>query len=258
MKSVDELWQTIREEAGQAGAGEPVLASYYHAVILNHHSLAAALSYHISAKLDSNTVPAMLVREVFDEAYAADPGIVAAAAADICAHYDRDPACDQYAMPFLYFKGFQAVQAYRVAHWLWQRGRHAMALYLQNAISTTFDVDIHPAATLGSGIMVDHATGLVIGETAVVGNNVSMLHSVTLGGCGTTSGDRHPKIADGVLISTGAKVLGNIQIGEGAKIAAGSLVLEAVPPHATVAGVPARIVGRGAKSQPALDMDQKL
>lgn len=258
MESVAGLWQSIRDEAQTIGADEPVLASFYHATILKHATLSSALSFHIAAKLECSTVPTMLVREVFDQAYAADAAIVEAAAQDILAHYERDPACNQYSMPFLYFKGFQAVQAYRVAHWLWHQGRREMAYYLQNRIASVFDVDIHPAAKLGHGIMVDHATGLVIGETAVVGNNVSMLHSVTLGGCGTTSGDRHPKIGDWVLISTGAKVLGNIEIGEGAKIAAGSLVLDPVPAHTTVAGVPARAVGRTAEERPARDMDQQI
>lgn len=258
MKTVEEVWQIIRDEARAASTAEPVLASFYHAVVLNHRSLAAALSYHIAEKLHAKTVPTMLVREVFDEAYAAEPEIVTAAAADVCAHYDRDPACNRYVMPFLYFKGFQAVQAYRVGNWLWRRDRRSMALYLQNRIATAFDVDIHPAARLGSGIMVDHATGLVIGETAVVGNNVSILHSVTLGGCGNVKGDRHPTIGDWVLLSAGAKILGNIHVGEGARVAAGSLVLEDVPPHATVAGVPAAVVGSKTDSQPALEMNQKL
>lgn len=235
-----------------------MLASFYHANILNHDNFAAALSFHIAAKLGCDSVPAMLIRDVFHQAFERDPDIVKAAVADICAHYDRDPACDHYGMPFLYFKGFQAIQAYRIAHWLWGQGRQAMALFLQNRIATVFDVDIHPAAKIGSGVMVDHATGLVIGETAVVGNNVSMLHSVTLGGCGSGSGPRHPIIADGVLIATGAKILGNITVGEGAKIAAGSVVLESVPPHSTVAGVPAKVVGRPSEAVPALDMDQYI
>lgn len=256
--STDQLWSAMAEEARTFGGNEPVLASFYHANILNHDNFAAALSFHIAAKLGCDSVPAMLIRDVFHQAFERDPGIVEAAVADICAHYDRDPACDHYGMPFLYFKGFQAIQAYRIAHWLWGEGRQAMALFLQNRIATVFDVDIHPAAKVGSGVMVDHATGLVIGETAVVGNNVSMLHSVTLGGCGSGSGPRHPTIGDGVLIATGAKILGNILVGEGAKIAAGSVVLESVPPHSTVAGVPAKVVGRPSEAVPALDMDQHI
>lgn len=256
--SLDALWSAMRSEAEAFGRSEPVLASFYHASILNHGNFADALSFHMASRLDCDSVPAMLVREVFHEAFTAAPEIVEAAAADVCAHYDRDPACDHYSMPFLYFKGFQAIQAYRIAHWLWQADRKSMALFLQNRIAAVFDVDIHPAAQVGAGIMLDHATGVVIGETAVVGNDVSMLHSVTLGGCGLSDGPRHPHIGNGVLISTGAKILGNICIGEGAKIAAGSVVLEAVAPHTTVAGVPARPVGRASTALPALEMDQGI
>jgi serine O-acetyltransferase len=157
--------------------------------------------------------------------------------------------------PFLYFKGFHALQTHRIGHWLWNHGRESLALFFQNQMSVEFGVDIHPAARLGHGIMLDHATGVVIGETAVVGNNVSILQSVTLGGTGKDEGDRHPKIGDGVLISAGAKILGNIRVGDGAKVGAGSVVLENVPAHTTVAGVPARIVGRPSSDQPALEMD---
>ncbi len=256
--SSGELWEKISAEAEQFGLSEPVLASYYHAHILRHGNFVDALSFHLASILDSDSVPAMLIREVFHAAYCTQPAIIEAAVADICAHYDRDPACDHYGMPFLYFKGFQAIQAQRIAHFLWREGRKSLALYLQNRMAAVFDVDIHPAAKLGQGIMLDHATGVVIGETAEVGNNVSMLHSVTLGGCGRGRGQRHPKIADGVLISTGAKILGNICVGEGAKIAAGSVVLEDVAPHSTVAGVPAVPVGSGGKSMPALEMDQHI
>ena len=168
---------------------------------------------------------------------------------------DRDSACTELSVPFLYFKGFHALQTHRVTHWLWEQGRESLALFFQNRMSAEFGVDIHPAAQLGYGIMLDHATGLVIGETAVVGNNVSILQSVTLGGTGKDEGDRHPKICDGVLISAGATILGNICVGEGAKVGAGSVVLEAVPPHTTVAGVPAKIVGRPSTEQPAMEMD---
>lgn len=256
--SSEQLWQLICDEAQGFGDSEPVLASYFHAHILRHGSFVEALSYHLAAKLDSDSVPAMLIREVLLKAYQAEPAIIEAAVADICAHFERDPACDHYGMPFLYFKGFQAIQAQRIAHYLWRQGRKSLALYLQNRMAAVFDVDIHPAAQLGCGIMLDHATGVVIGETAVVGNNVSLLHSVTLGGSGSGGGPRHPHISDGVMISTGAKVLGNIVIGEGAKIAAGSVVLDAVPPYITVAGVPAKPVGSSGKAMPALEMDQQI
>ena len=256
--AVNELWLAMIKEAREYGRNEPVLASFYHASILNHSSFAGALSFHIASKLGCDSVPAMLIRDVFNEAFASDPAIVNAAAMDIRAHFDRDPACDHYGMPFLYFKGFQAIQAYRIAHWLWVQRRESLALFLQNRIASVFDVDIHPAAVIGCGVMIDHATGLVIGETAVVGDNVSMLHSVTLGGCGSGPGPRHPHICDGVLISAGAKVLGNIVVGEGAKIAAGSVVLNSVAPYSTVAGVPAKQVGKLSVDLPALNMDQYI
>lgn len=254
----DFVWQAIRDEAGRASYNEPVLASYYHAAILNHGSFEAAISFHLANKLDSAAVPAMLIRQVFEEAMAAEPGIATAMRRDIQAYKERDPACDKFSMPFLYFKGFHALQAHRIAHWLWRQQRTSLALFFQNQISQAFAVDMHPGARIGSGIMIDHATGVVMGETSVVGDNVSFLHSVTLGGTGCAEGDRHPKIGDGVLISAGAKILGNITIGTGAVIGAGSVVLEAVAPHTTVAGVPAKVVGRPAAEQPALTMDHQL
>ena len=256
--AVIDVWQFIGLEAAEASAREPVLASFYHAAILNHPSFAAAISFHLANKLDSQAMPAMMIREVFEAALANDPQIELAMRADICAHRERDPACNQYSMPFLFFKGYHALQSYRVAHWLWQRGRQCLALYLQNQISQEFDVDIHPAAVIGRGVMIDHATGVVMGETTVVEDNVSLLHGVTLGGSGCASGDRHPKVRRGVLIGVGAKILGNIDIGEGAKIGAGSVVLEPVLPHTTVAGVPAKLVGRPRVEEPALDMDHHL
>lgn len=238
------LWQRIREDAAALSESEPNLASFFHASLLNHGSLASALAFLLADRLGDRDVTPMQLRQVCDEALTSDPSIVEAAAADTLAHYDRDPACAYYAMPILYFKGFHAVQAYRIAHWLWQQRRHALARFLQSRIATVFDVDIHPAARIASGLMVDHATGLVIGETAVVGPNVSILHGVTLGGSGTGKGPRHPQVGEGVLISAGSKLLGPVIIGAGAKIAAGSVVLENVPAHMTVAGVPARQVGR--------------
>lgn len=252
------IWPQIREEALEASRQEPILASFFHASIINHKSLAEALTFHLAGVLDSAALPATLVREVCDQATRADPGIVEAAAADIEAYYDRDPACDRYVVPLLYYKGYQAIQAHRVAHWLYQRQRTSFALYIQNQVATRFSVDIHPAARLGKGLMLDHATGLVVGETAVIGDSVSMLHGVTLGGCGLSTGDRHPKVRDGVLLSAGAKLLGNIEVGAGARIAAGSVVLSDVPPNATAAGVPAKIVGQAGKKPAALDMDQRF
>lgn len=253
-----DVWQEIRTEAQQASAEEPVLASFYHASILNHTSFAAAISFHLANKLDSQALPAMMLRKVFSEAMAADAGIEQAMRADIRAHRERDPACNKFCIPFLFFKGYHALQSWRIAHWLWLHERRALALYFQNQISEAFDVDIHPGARIGSGIMIDHATGVVIGETTVIEDDVSMLHSVTLGGSGCMKTDRHPKIRRGVLIGVGAKILGNIEIGEGAKIGAGSVVLDAVAPHTTVAGVPAKPIGRPKGEAPALDMDHHL
>jgi serine O-acetyltransferase len=252
------LWEAIRREATRLAAQEPFLGSFFHATILNHDSMASALSFHLANKLDSAVLPAMLIREVIDNAIASDPTILRAAEIDVMAIRSRDPACDHFSTPFLYYKGFHALQAYRVAHWLWEQDRRPLAIFVQNQVSASLAVDIHPAATIGSGIMLDHATGIVVGETSVIGDDVSILHSVTLGGTGKASGDRHPKIHNGVLLSAGAKVIGNIVVGEGAKVGAGSVVLEDVPPHVTVAGVPARIVGRPNCDSPALDMNQSL
>lgn len=244
---IDYLWRILREEATQQTQAEPALASFYHSSILSHDAFEAALAFQIASNLDSDTVPSMLLRDEFTRALQSSPDIAQAARDDIHAYKDRDPACDRFSMPFLYFKGFQATQAHRFAHWLWQHGRQALAYYIQHRAAVLFDVDIHPNASIGSGLMVDHATGLVIGETAVVGRNVSLLHEVTLGGTGCDSGDRHPKVEDDVMISAGAKLLGNIRIGVAAKIGAGSVVVEDVPPGVTVVGVPARLVTRAAK-----------
>jgi serine O-acetyltransferase len=253
----DSLWNSICEEAKILSKSEPILASFYHAIILNHQNFASAISFHLANKLDSPALPAMMIREVFEQAMAADQQIEEAMKADIIAHRERDPACKNLCMPFLFFKGYHALQSWRIAHWLWQQGRRSLALFFQNQISQVFDVDIHPGASIGKSVMIDHATGVVIGETAVVEDQVSMLHGVTLGGSGCAKTDRHPKIRQGVLIGVGAKILGPIEVGKGAKIGAGSLVLENVAPHTSVAGVPAKVIGRATES-PALDMDHQL
>ncbi|WP_226647078.1 serine O-acetyltransferase [Microbulbifer variabilis] len=252
----DLLWERIRIEVAQQVEREPILASFLHATILNHSSLEAALSFHLANKLDNAVAPALLIREVIDEALAADPGIGRAARADLNATYLRDSACNSMHEPFLYFKGFHALQVHRVAHWLWQQQRRSLAMFLQHRVSVVFSVDIHPAAKVGEGILLDHATGIVIGETAVVENNVSIMQSVTLGGTGKESGDRHPKIRCGVLIGAGSKVLGNIEVGECAQVASGSVVLKPVPAKTLVAGVPAKVVGPATCAQPAMSMDQ--
>jgi serine O-acetyltransferase len=254
----DPVWLRIYDEAEHAVADEPLLGGLIHSSVLHHRSLERALSYRIAMKLASDEMSGQMIREICDMAYDADSGLALAARADIAAVYDRDPACQRFLQPLLFFKGFQAIQAYRVAHWLWQTGRRDLAFFFQMRTSEMFGVDIHPAARLGKGIMIDHAHGIVIGETAVVGDNVSMLHSVTLGGTGKEDEDRHPKIGDGVLIGAGAKVLGNIRVGNCSRIAAGSVVLEEVPPCKTVAGVPARIVGEAGCDQPSVTMNQIL
>ncbi len=255
---LDPIWSRIRDEAEEAVAHEPLLGGLIHSSVLHHPSLERALSYRISLKLASGEMSEQILREIVDEALMSAPEIGQAVRADIVAVFDRDPACHRMIQPLLYFKGFQAIQCYRIGHWLWKQGREDMAYFFQMRVSEAFGVDIHPAARIGKGIMIDHAHSIVIGETAVVGDNVSMLHSVTLGGTGKEEEDRHPKIGDGVLIGAGAKVLGNITVGACSRIAAGSVVLEEVPCKSTVAGVPARIVGEAGCSQPSVTMDQLL
>lgn len=254
----DHVWKSIRSDVLSEIEGEPILASFLHATILNHRCLEDSLSFRLAGKLASNNLTPMLIRELIDEALATDESIGQAVRLDLQAVRDRDPASYGYAAPFLYFKGFHALQSYRVAHWLWTEGRKLLAIHFQNRISELFGVDIHPAARIGTGVMIDHGTGVVIGETAVVENNVSILHEVTLGGTGKETGDRHPKVREGVLIGAGAKILGNVEIGRGAKVAACSVVLESVPAHCTVAGVPAVVVGCPDNDSPALEMNQQF
>ena len=256
--AVDPVWDRITNEAREAVQHEPLMGGLIHACILHHKTLDKALSYRIAAKLASNEMSMSILREIADQAYADQPQLIDAARADLVAIYERDPACHRLLQPVLYFKGYQAVQAYRVGHWLWQNGQRDLAYFFQMRISEIFGVDIHPNAEIGKGIMIDHAHSIVIGETAVVGDNVSMLHSVTLGGTGKEEEDRHPKIGDGVLIGAGAKVLGNIKVGYCSRIAAGSVVLAEVPPCKTVAGVPSKIVGEAGCDQPSVLMDQLL
>ncbi|EFX92759.1 serine acetyltransferase [Actinobacillus ureae] len=253
---LNQIWQNIREEAQELVENEPMLASFFHATILKHSNLGGSLSYILANKLANPIMPAIALKEIIEEAYQANPQIIASAACDIDAVRTRDPAVDKWTTPLLYLKGYHAIQSYRVTYYLWQQGRKALAIYLQNEISVAFDVDIHPAARLGCGIMFDHATGIVVGETAVIENDVSILQGVTLGGTGKEHGDRHPKIREGVMIGAGAKILGNIEIGRYSKIGANSVVLQPVPDHATAAGVPARIIGQSSVQKPAFDMNQ--
>ncbi|WP_424973829.1 serine O-acetyltransferase [Dinoroseobacter sp. S124A] len=258
LKAIDPVWDRIGDEARLAVQDEPLLGGLVHSSILHHKTFEDALSFRIALKLSSGEMSEQMMRELADAAYRDDPSLGAAARADVVAVYERDPACHRFLQPLLFYKGFQAVQAYRVGHWLYRQGRRDLAYFVQMRVSEVFGVDIHPAARIGQGIMIDHAHSIVIGETAVVGDNVSMLHSVTLGGTGKEDDDRHPKIGDGVLIGAGAHVLGNISIGYCSRIAAGSVVLRDVPPCKTVAGVPAKIVGEAGCSQPSVTMDQLI
>ncbi len=258
LKALPDLWQKARAEAELKVSEEPILGSYFHATILNHTSFGAALSFRLASRLDNPMLPTMLIRQVIEEAISDDPMILEAAETDVLASFTRDPACDDLTTPFLFHKGFHALQAYRIAHWLWLHDRRTLAQFFQSQISVGLGVDIHPAARIGRGLMLDHATGIVVGETAVIDDDVSVLHSVTLGGTGKETGDRHPKIRRGVLLAAGCKIIGNIEVGEGAKVGAGSVVLHDVPPHVTVAGVPAVIVGKPREESPALDMDQRI
>jgi len=254
----EQTWSRMRVEAATSAAQEPILASFLHATVLNHENFEAALSYRLAQKLGGHDMNAMSLREVCDAVYASDPRLPEAALVDILAVYDRDPACRGYLQPFLYFKGYLALQTHRVAHHLWEEGRTTLALYLQSRMSELYGVDIHPAARVGRGVFIDHATGIVIGETAVVEDDVSLMQDVTLGGTGNEEGDRHPKIRRGVLIGAGARVLGNIVIGEDARIAAGSVVLKPVPDRCTVAGVPAKAVAGPCVENPSRAMDQRI
>lgn len=258
LTSLDPVWSRILIEAETIVDAEPLMASLVHAVILQAKNLESAISYRLSQKLSTDDMPQILLREIIAEAYADDPSIGAAARADIVAVEERDPACHRYVQPILYFKGFLAIQSYRIAHWLWTHKRSDLAYFFQMRTSEVFGVDIHPNARIGRGIMIDHAHSIVIGETAVVGDDVSMLHSVTLGGTGKEEEDRHPKIGNGVLLGAGASILGNIRVGECSRVAAGSVVLEEVPRCKTVAGVPARIVGDAGCDRPSKSMMQNI
>lgn len=257
-RATHDLWAEISTEAVERARGEPMLARFYDDTILRHDDFVSALGCLLADKLSTTSVSAPRLIGLISEAIADDPEIRKHAELDLLAIRDRDPAAKSLSEPFLYFKGFQGLQAHRIAHWLWGRGRRDPALWIQSRVSELFCMDVHPAAPIGYGVFIDHASGLVIGETASVGNDVSILQEVTLGGTGKVSGDRHPKVRDGVLIGAGAKILGNIEIGVCAKIGAGSVVLIDVPAYTTVAGVPARIVSRHLEAAPAFSMDHRL
>lgn len=255
LANLDPIWAALRNEAAQAVADEPLLAALFYGAILNQPSLEMAIIHRIATRLAHQDVQGELLVQAFTDALNAEPEMGQDFRADVAAVLDRDPACHRHIEPVLYFKGFQALETHRMAHRLWHLGRRDMALYLQSRSSVVFGVDIHPNARFGRGVMIDHATGVVVGETAVVGDNVSMLHGVNLGGNGKDDGDRHPKIGSGVLLGANAKVLGNIHVGDCARVAAGSVVLRDVPRATTVAGVPAKIVGEAGCSNPARVMD---
>jgi serine O-acetyltransferase len=256
--TVDPVWIRLREEAEAMVRNEPVLAGFALSTILQQPNLESAVIHRLAWRLGHPALSADLIEQAYLEAVEQEPAIGQAFRADIMAVVDRDPACNRLLEPVLFFKGFHAIQTQRLAHWLWNRGRQDLALYLQSRSSEVFQTDVHPAARIGRGIFLDHATGLVVGSTAVIEDNVSMLQDVTLGGTGKEKGDRHPKIRRGVLIGAGAKILGNIEIGECARVAAGSVVLQPVPRNATVAGVPAKVVGSAGCAEPARQMDQLL
>jgi serine O-acetyltransferase len=256
IKQVDPVWARIRNEAEDIVRREPQIASFIYSAILHHDTLEASVMYRVSERLDHVDVSGELIRQAYADALEDEPQTGEAFRADIVATFDRDPACDRFIDPVLYFKGFHAIQIHRLAHWLWGRGRKDFAYYLQSRSSAVFQCDIHPAARIGRGMFLDHATGLVVGETAVIGDDVSMLQDVTLGGTGKEDGDRHPKIRHGVLIGAGAKILGNIEVGHCARIAAGSVVLKAVPHNVTVAGIPAKVIGDAPCADPSRTMDQ--
>lgn len=255
---VDPVWKAVRDEAESIVAADPVLATFIYSAILNQKRLEDAVIARIADRLHNHDMPGELIRQNFETMAAEDPQWGQMLRIDIAAVYDRDPACERLIEPILYFKGFHAIQTHRLAHWNWNRGRRDFALYLQSRSSEVFQTDINPAARFGRGIFLDHATGLVVGATASVGDDVSILHGVTLGGTGKESGDRHPKIGCGVLLGAGATVLGNIEVGNCSRIAAGSLVVKPVPRNVTVAGVPARVVGQAGCSEPSRTMDQIL
>jgi serine O-acetyltransferase len=256
LDKVDPVWARIRSEAEEVVRREAELATFIYSTILHHEKLEAAVVHRVTERLDHPDVSAELIRQAYGDALEGDPSIGLAFRADIVATFDRDPATDRFLEPVLYFKGFHAIQTHRLAHWLWHKGRRDFAYYLQSRSSAVFQTDIHPAAPIGRGIFLDHATGLVVGETAVIEDDVSILHDVTLGGTGKDHGDRHPKIRRGVMLGAGAKIIGAIEIGHCARVAAGSVVLKPVPHNTTVAGVPARVIGEAGCPEPSRTMDQ--
>jgi serine O-acetyltransferase len=258
LQTVDPVWTRIRDEAEEIVRREPELATFIYSTVLHHDRLEAAVVHRIAERLDHSALSGDLIRQAYNEAIREEPDLGNIFRADLVAVFDRDPATSRFIDPLLYFKGFHAIQAHRLAHWLFNKGRKDFAFYIQSRASAEFQTDINPAAKIGRGIFLDHATGFVVGETAVIEDDVSILHGVTLGGTGKENEDRHPKIRHGVMIGAGAKILGNIEIGHCARIAAGSVVVKPVPNNVTVAGVPAKIVGEAGCAEPSRTMNQML
>jgi serine O-acetyltransferase len=258
LQTVDPVWTRIRDEAEEIVRREPELATFIYSTVLHHDRLEAAVVHRIAERLDHSALSGDLIRQAYNEAIREEPDLGNAFRADLVAVFDRDPATSRFIDPLLYFKGFHAIQAHRLAHWLYSKGRKDFAFYIQSRASAEFQTDINPAAKIGRGIFLDHATGFVVGETAVIEDDVSILHDVTLGGTGKENEDRHPKIRHGVMIGAGAKILGNIEVGHCARIAAGSVVVKPVPNNVTVAGVPAKIVGEAGCAEPSRTMNQML
>src|ERR1700749_2604220 len=258
LATLDPIWDRVRTEAEDIVRREPELASFIYSTVLHHERLEDAVVHRVAERLDHSAVSGDLIRQAYSDALRADPDLGNAFRADLVAVYDRDPATSRFIDPLLYFKGFHAIQTHRLAHWLFQKGRKDFAYYLQSRSSAVFQTDINPNARIGRGIFLDHASGLVVGETAAIDDDVSILHDVTLGGTGSENGDRHPKIGKGVMIGAGAKILGNIEVGHCARVAAGSVVIKPVPHNVTVAGVPARVIGEAGCAEPSRTMDQML
>ncbi len=258
LSTVDPVWTRIRDEAEAIVQREPELATFIYSTVLHHDRLEDAVVHRIAERLDHSALSGDLIRQAYNDALEADPDLGNAFRADLVAVYDRDPAVSRFIDALLYFKGFHAIQAHRLAHWLYKNGRKDFAFYIQSRSSAEFQTDINPAARIGRGIFLDHATGFVVGETAVIEDDVSILHGVTLGGTGKENEDRHPKIRHGVMLGAGAKILGNIEVGHCARVASGSVVLKDVPHNVTVAGVPAKIVGEAGCSEPSRTMNQML
>lgn len=257
-ETIDLYWHRLRGEAEAAMAREPALTALLTSTILEQPDMATALAYRIGQRLAGDELPAEVIARVVLKAIDAAPSILEAVHADLKAVVERDPASGRLIEPFLFFKGFAAIETQRIAHRLWLDGRRDMAMLLQSRSSSVFQTDIHPGASLGKGIFIDHATGVVIGETVEIEDEVSILQDVTLGGTGTHRGKRHPTIRTGVMIGAGAQIFGPIEIGAYSKIAAGSLVTTAVPAHSTAVGTPARIIFGEAPDNPARNMDQML